>query len=111
MHTHTHTPSYDAHAHTGLLTAPLGLGTALGGEGGEGFLATSAQRDCGVGCGPSAWDVARATPHWLFPQQHHSLTGTESHGDSEPGEAFQLHVCTTRVCGERGAGNFDLIFP
>lgn len=68
---------------------------------------------CSVGLGSSVWVTARETPHWLFPWQHHSLTGMESLGGLEPGAAFQLHTCTKRVRGEEevGVGKFYFIFP
>lgn len=68
---------------------------------------------CNVGLGSSAWVTARETPHWLFPWQHHSLTGMESLGGLEPGAAFQLHTCTKQVRGEEevGVGKFYFIFP
>lgn len=58
---------------------PQRHGAALGGQGWHRAPGMPADQGvCGGGLWSSAWDLARETPHWLFPWQHHSLAGMES---------------------------------
>lgn len=65
---------------------------------------------CNGGLWSLAWDVARETPHWLFPWQHHSWTGMESLVVQSQEWLSSCTCAQSRPIGRREGGEILLYF-